>query len=67
MLKIIVNDKPEEVKPNDTIATLLDRLSLTGKRIAVERNGQIVPKSEHQNTTFADGDKVEIVVAVGGG
>jgi len=67
LLQITVNDKPEQVDTVDTVATLLDRLALTGKRIAVERNGQIVPKSEHQNTTFSEGDIVEIVVAVGGG
>ncbi|MBL8406345.1 MAG: sulfur carrier protein ThiS, partial [Candidatus Accumulibacter sp.] len=38
-----------------------------GKRIAVERNGEIVPRSRHGETMLADGDRVEIVVAVGGG
>ncbi|HRH13743.1 MAG TPA: sulfur carrier protein ThiS, partial [Azonexus sp.] len=42
-------------------------LALTGKRIAVERNGEIVPKSQHATTTLAAGDQLEIVVAVGGG
>jgi thiamine biosynthesis protein ThiS len=38
-----------------------------GKRVAVERNGEIVPKSKHAATPLAEGDQVEIVVAVGGG
>jgi sulfur carrier protein len=42
-------------------------MSLAGKRIAVERNGEIVPKSAHGATLVADGDRLEIVVAVGGG
>ena len=42
-------------------------MSLSGKRIAVERNGEIVPKSAHGSTLVADGDRLEIVVAVGGG
>lgn len=67
MLHIIVNDNPEQVTAQDTVSDLLERLALTGKRIAVERNGEIVPKSQHSSVTFADGDKVEIVVAVGGG
>ncbi|MEK7836294.1 MAG: sulfur carrier protein ThiS [Pseudomonadota bacterium] len=46
---------------------LLERLSLSGKRIALERNGEIVPRSRYSAEALADGDKVEIVVAVGGG
>ena len=45
---------------------LLDTLGYAGKRVAVERNGEIVPKSQHAQTTLADGDQIEIVVAVGG-
>lgn len=50
-----------------TIAGLLDSLGLTGKRVAVERNGEIVPKSLHAQTRLAEGDILEIVSAVGGG
>ncbi len=46
---------------------LLERLNLTGKRVALERNGEIVPRSRLDAEALADGDKVEIVVAVGGG
>ena len=49
------------------IAALLSRLELAGKKIAVEHNGEIVPKSAHASTLVADGDALEIVVAVGGG
>ena len=42
-------------------------LPIFGKRIAVERNGEIVPKSQHASTELASGDQLEIVVAVGGG
>jgi sulfur carrier protein len=49
------------------VAALIGRLALTGKRVAVERNGEIVPKSAHDSTWVADGDRLEIVVAVGGG
>ncbi|HEY5899710.1 MAG TPA: sulfur carrier protein ThiS [Burkholderiales bacterium] len=49
------------------VAALLERLSMAGRKIAVERNGEIVPKSAHAETLIADGDQLEIVVAVGGG
>ena len=50
-----------------TLAALVTELGLTGKRIAIERNGEIVPRSQHANTPLAEGDALEIVVAVGGG
>ena len=50
-----------------SVAALLDEMGLTGKRLAVERNGEIVPKGLHALTQLADGDVLEIVVAVGGG
>ena len=46
---------------------MLEALDMAGKKIAVERNGEIVPKSAHARTLVADGDRLEIVVAVGGG
>lgn len=42
-------------------------MALEGKKVAVERNGEIVPRSVHGSTLLADGDQLEIVVAVGGG
>ncbi|MFA7436600.1 sulfur carrier protein ThiS [Castellaniella sp.] len=50
-----------------TIRDLLAQLGLEDKRIAVERNGEIVPKSSHANTLLAEGDQIEIITAVGGG
>lgn len=47
--------------------SLLAHLKLHGKRIAVEMNGEIVPKGQHANTELPDGAVLEIVVAVGGG
>ena len=49
------------------IAALIRALGLEGKRIAVERNGEIVPKSRYAETRLLAGDKLEIVAAVGGG
>ena len=50
-----------------TVADLVDQLELTGRRLAVEVNRDIVPRSEHQTHSLEDGDSVEIVHAIGGG
>jgi sulfur carrier protein len=50
-----------------SVASLIAELPLAGKRFAVERNGEIVPKSQLANVDVCDGDKLEIVIAVGGG
>jgi len=50
-----------------TVKALLEARGLAGKRVAVERNGEIVPRSQHGEVALADGDRLEIVVAVGGG
>ena len=67
MNTIILNGEARSIDQADTVAALLDSLGHNGKRVAVERNGEIVPKSLHPSTPLADGDRVEIVVAVGGG
>jgi len=67
MHQILVNGQPHDVEPDTTLSELLIRLELAGKRLAVERNGEIVPKTLHAETTVNAGDKFEIVVAVGGG
>ena len=53
--------------PSATVADLVRELALDGKRVAVERNGQIVPRSSHAATPLAAGDRIEVVAAVGGG
>jgi len=50
-----------------SISTLLEQEGLAGKRVAVEKNGGIVPKSLHADTLLRQGDQLEIVIAVGGG
>jgi sulfur carrier protein len=53
--------------PAQRVSDLVRDLSLEGKRIAIERNGEIVPRSKHSQTLLVDGDKIEVVAAVGGG
>ena len=67
MIQVILNGQPESLQPDLSVLALLEARGLVGKRIAVERNGEIVPKGLHAGTALADGDKLEIVVAVGGG
>ena len=50
-----------------TISVLVMTLNLTGKRLAIEKNGEIVPRSQFAEVNLQDGDKLEIVGAVGGG
>ena len=66
-ISVTVNGETRKWRQGDTIAQLLAQLETAGKRVAVERNGDIVPKSMHVATALADGDRLEIVVAVGGG
>jgi sulfur carrier protein len=67
MLDIKINGETRLFPEALTVAGLIDQLGYTGKRIAVERNGEIVPKGLHASTSLASGDQLEIVVAVGGG
>ncbi|MGB4914019.1 MAG: sulfur carrier protein ThiS [Candidatus Dechloromonas phosphoritropha] len=67
MPNIIINGETRQITETLTVAALIEQLGYTGKRIAVERNGEIVPKSQHAATLLAAGDQLEIVVAVGGG
>ena len=53
--------------PPATVADLVRALNLEGKRIAVELNGEVVPKSRYGETAVVAGDRLEIVAAVGGG
>lgn len=67
MLELQINGEGRQFPDPLTVAGLIDQLGYTGKRIAIERNGEIVPRSQHAATPLADGDCLEIVVAVGGG
>lgn len=67
MLELQINGVARQFPAPLTVAGLIEQLGYTGKRIAIERNGEIIPKSQHAATALADGDSLEIVVAVGGG
>ena len=67
MITLKVNGRARELPPSATVADLVRGLGLEGRRIAVEVNGDVVPRSRHADTALRDGDAVEIVGAVGGG
>ena len=66
-MRIQLNGESLELPDGETVAALLTRLELTGRRVAVELNLDIVPRSQHAETSLNDGDSVEVVHAIGGG
>ncbi len=66
-MRITVNGESKEFDEPMAVVDLLARLELEPRKIAVERNLSIVPKSAFETTTIADGDRIEIVQFVGGG
>jgi sulfur carrier protein len=67
MIQIRVNGITKHYDYSLAVSELLEHMSLSGKKIAVERNGEIVPRGVHGSTLLLDGDQLEIVAAVGGG
>ncbi|MBU6155698.1 MAG: sulfur carrier protein ThiS [Alphaproteobacteria bacterium] len=66
-MRIRINGKEQELSRPLTVAELLEQLGLDRRKVAVERNLEIVPRSVHDRTALADGDRLEIVSFVGGG
>ena len=67
MIALTINGEPRSFEASLTVAQLIEQLALAGKRIALERNGEIVPRARFAEQKLLDGDRLEIVVAVGGG
>ena len=66
-MDITVNGVSRQFPAALTVAGLVEALGYSGRRIAVERNAEIVPRGRHAEVVLAEGDRIEIVVAVGGG
>lgn len=66
-MQAIVNGQPMEIREGMTVSELVETLGLAGRRIAVELNGEIVPRSRHEQQRVNAGDQLEIVHAIGGG
>lgn len=66
-MQIKLNGEAHPLDSSISLADLVERLGLTGKRLAIELNLEIVPRSQYADTHLNDGDRVEIVHAIGGG
>jgi len=66
-MQIVVNGELRPLDADMTLAALLDSMQLAGRRIAVEVNREIVPRSRHAEFTLKPDDRVEVVTAIGGG
>ncbi len=67
VITVSINGESRQLPPAATVDALIQEMGLAGKRIAFERNGEIVPRSTFSTQLLSDGDRLEIVVAVGGG
>ena len=67
MITIVLNGNEKQVENNISVSQLLAELGLSEKRLAVEINQQIIPRSSFTDHTFSEKDNVEIVQAIGGG
>ncbi len=67
VITVSINGEARQLPSEVTVAALIEEMGLTGKRIALERNGEIVPRSTFATQRLSQSDKLEIVVAVGGG
>lgn len=66
-MRVIVNGDEVELTTGATLVDLLEKLALGSTKVAVELNQTIVPRSQHSQTRLQEGDRVEIVYAIGGG
>lgn len=66
-LSVRVNGEARCLPAGTSVAALLGTMDIGARRVAVELNDEIVPRSRHEATMLAEGDRIEIVVAVGGG
>jgi len=67
VIQLTVNGESRRFDREITVSQLLETMALTDKRVALERNGEIVPRSHYAEQRLSDGDQLEIVAAVGGG
>jgi len=66
-MQVIINGKEQEIPDGLNLAGLVDLLGLSGKRLAIESNEDLVPRSRFESHRLAPGDRIEIVHAIGGG
>jgi len=66
-MQLIINGQPQTVQEGLSLSDLIAQLNMKAERLAVERNGTIVPRNDWSQTALQSGDRLEIVHFVGGG
>ncbi|MDQ3300453.1 MAG: sulfur carrier protein ThiS [Myxococcota bacterium] len=66
-MEVVINGQPRTVAAGITVEALIGELGLADRRVAVERNLEVVPRAQHATTVLAAGDRLEVVTFVGGG
>ena len=66
-IDVVINGQARSVNIGTSVASLISELGLGDRRVAVERNRNVVPRAEHATTILAEGDRLELVTFVGGG
>ncbi len=66
-MRLILNGEARELQMGSTLADMVMELGLDARKLAVERNLEIVPRSRYAATPLAEGDRIEIVHFIGGG
>jgi sulfur carrier protein len=66
-IDVVINGQSRTVNAGTTIAGLIGELGLGDRKVAVERNREVVPRAQHATTVLAEGDRLEVVTFVGGG
>lgn len=67
LIDVVINGQERRIAEGTTVATLIVELGLGDRRVAVEKNREVVPRAQHASTVVAAGDKLELVTFVGGG
>ncbi len=67
LIDVVINGQDRAIAEGTTVATLIEELGFGDRRVAVERNREVVPRALHASTVLATGDRVELVTFVGGG
>ena len=66
-IEVVINGQTRTIPQGTTVAAMIGELGLGDRRVAVERNQEVVPRAEHASTVLAAGDRLELVTFVGGG
>ena len=66
-IDVVINGQPRRMNAGTTVAALIGELGLGDRKVAVERNREVVPRAQHATVVLADGDRLEVVTFVGGG